>query len=188
MPDVYDVAIVGAGPAGATLARLIGGRFATAVIDKKGASDGFRKPCGGLLSPDAQRALSRFDMTLPTDVLVSPQIFTVKTMDLETGRTAHYQRCYLNMDRARFDRWLMDAMPDGVDLYRGVCTSVERRNGVYVLRTGDAEICARILVGADGAASVVRSFLYPRAPLKRYVAIQQHFRASAERPDRKSTR
>ena len=181
MPDVYDVAIVGAGPAGATLARLIGGRFATAVIDKKGASDGFRKPCGGLLSPDAQRALSRFDMTLPTDVLVSPQIFTVKTMDLETGRTAHYQRCYLNMDRARFDRWLMDAMPDGVDLYRGVCTSVERRNGVYVLRTGDAEICARILVGADGAASVVRSFLYPRAPLKRYVAIQQHFRASAER-------
>ena len=64
------------------------------------------------LSPDAQRALSRFDMTLPTDVLVSPQIFTVKTMDLETGRTAHYQRCYLNMDRARFDRWLMDAMPD----------------------------------------------------------------------------
>ena len=82
MPDVYDVAIVGAGPAGATLARLIGGRFATAVIDKKGASDGFRKPCGGLLSPDAQRALSRFDMTLPTDVLVSPQIFTVKTMDL----------------------------------------------------------------------------------------------------------
>lgn len=182
MPDVYDVAIVGAGPAGATLARLIGGRFATAVIDKKGASDGFRKPCGGLLSPDAQRALSRFDMTLPTDVLVSPQIFTVKTMDLETGRTAHYQRCYLNMDRARFDRWLMDAMPDGVDLYRGVCTSVERRNGVYVLRTGDAEICARILVGADGAASVVRSFLYPRAPLKRYVAIQQHFRASAERP------
>ena len=182
MPDVYDVAIVGAGPAGATLARLIGSRFATAVIDKKGASDGFRKPCGGLLSPDAQRALSRFDMTLPTDVLVSPQIFTVKTMDLETGRTAHYQRCYLNMDRARFDRWLMDAMPDGVDLYRGVCTSVERRSGVYVLRTGDAEICARILVGADGAASVVRSFLYPRAPLKRYVAIQQHFRASAERP------
>lgn len=66
MPDIYDVAILGAGPAGATLARLIGNRFSTAVVDKKGTATDFRKPCGGLLSPDAQRALSRFDMTLPT--------------------------------------------------------------------------------------------------------------------------
>ena len=182
MPDIYDVAILGAGPAGATLARLIGNRFSTAVVDKKGTATDFRKPCGGLLSPDAQRALSRFDMTLPTDVLVSPQIFTVKTMDLETGRTAHYQRCYLNMDRARFDEWLMAAIPAEADVFRGVCTSVERQRGVYILKTKDTEIRARILVGADGAASAVRSFLYPHSRLKRYIAIQQHFCEAAERP------
>ena len=49
MPDIYDVAILGAGPAGATLARLIGNRFSTAVVDKKGTATDFRKPCGGLL-------------------------------------------------------------------------------------------------------------------------------------------
>lgn len=40
------------------------------------------KPCGGLLSEDAQRSLARYDITLPKDVLVDPQIFAVKTIDL----------------------------------------------------------------------------------------------------------
>ena len=40
------------------------------------------KPCGGLISGDAQKALASFDMTLPKDVLVDPQIFAVKTIDL----------------------------------------------------------------------------------------------------------
>lgn len=32
---MYDIAIVGAGPAGATLARLVGGKFKTLLIDKR---------------------------------------------------------------------------------------------------------------------------------------------------------
>jgi len=38
------------------------------------------KPCGGLLSEDAQLSLARYDITLPKDVLVDPQIFAVKTI------------------------------------------------------------------------------------------------------------
>ena len=43
--------------------------------------------------------LARYDITLPKDVLVDPQIFSVKTIDLEAGLVRHYQRTYLNMDR-----------------------------------------------------------------------------------------
>ena len=79
---MYDIAIVGLGPAGATLARLLDSRFSVVALDLKRADgQGFHKPCGGLLAPDAQKALARFNLTLPKEVLVDPQIFTVRTID-----------------------------------------------------------------------------------------------------------
>ena len=45
----YDLIIVGAGPAGSTLARLVGTERSVLLLDGQ-----FRnKPCGGLLAPDA---------------------------------------------------------------------------------------------------------------------------------------
>ena len=65
MPEgPYDVAIIGLGPAGATAARLLDSRLRVIAIDQKQAAGGFQKPCGGLLAPDAQKALARFDLTL----------------------------------------------------------------------------------------------------------------------------
>ena len=61
----YDLAIIGSGPAGSTLARLVDSSIRTIIIDKKKETAGcFEKPCGGLLAPDAQRALSRYNITL----------------------------------------------------------------------------------------------------------------------------
>lgn len=82
--DLYDIAIIGTGPAGATLARLLHPKYKIIAIDKKNPhGDGFQKPCGGLICTDAQKALASFDLTLPKDVLVDPQIFAVKTIDLK---------------------------------------------------------------------------------------------------------
>ena len=79
--DLYDIAIIGTGPAGATLARLLHPKYKIIAIDKKNPhGDGFQKPCGGLICTDAQKALASFDLTLPKDVLVDPQIFAVKTI------------------------------------------------------------------------------------------------------------
>ena len=63
---MYDIAIIGLGPSGATIARLLHPRFHVIAIDKKNGLDdkSFRKPCGGLLAPDAQKALSKFNLTL----------------------------------------------------------------------------------------------------------------------------
>ena len=78
---LYDIAIIGLGPAGATAARLLDKQFKIIAIDLKSeAGSSFRKPCGGLLAPDAQKALSRFNLTLPKDVLVDPQISRSKPL------------------------------------------------------------------------------------------------------------
>ena len=71
----YDVAVIGLGPAGSTFARLAADNMKVFALSRPVGEGGFSKPCGGLLSSDAQKALSRFDLTLPKDILVDPQIF-----------------------------------------------------------------------------------------------------------------
>ncbi|HCT6127618.1 TPA: endonuclease [Escherichia coli] len=77
----FDVAIIGLGPAGSALARKLAGKMQVIALDKKHqcGTEGFSKPCGGLLAPDAQRSFIRDGLTLPVDVIANPQIFSVKT-------------------------------------------------------------------------------------------------------------
>lgn len=178
---MYDVVIIGAGPAGATLARLLKPGHSVAVIDKKRSDgNGFRKPCGGLLAMDAQKSLSRFDLTLPKEVLVDPQIFAVRTIDLKTRILRHYQRFYVNLDRHKFDLWLKSLIPERVDVFDdSTCSSICHDDDGYIinLRTNGLtqSIKAKYLVGADGANSMVRRYLYPKKTIRKYVSIQQWF-------------
>lgn len=185
----YDIAIIGGGPAGATLARLLDSRFRTVLIDgKTDAADSFRKVCGGLLSPDAQKAFAEFDLTLPKDILVDPQIFSVRTIDLQTRRERRYQRFYMNLDRHKFDLWLESLVPCGVERFYGRCKNISRGNdGAYslVCRGNDGSeriITADRIVGAEGASSAVRRFLYPDKKIRRYTAVQQWFAEEHSNP------
>ena len=109
----FDIAIIGAGPAGATFARLAS-KTGLSVFLADGQSEISRKPCGGLLAPDAQNVLAGMKLTLPKEILVDPQIFSVKVYDAKTRLTRLYPRRYLNMDILRFDRWLISLIPDTV--------------------------------------------------------------------------
>lgn len=181
--DLYDIAIIGTGPAGATLARLLHPKYKIIAIDKKNPhGDGFQKPCGGLICTDAQKALASFDLTLPKDVLVDPQIFAVKTIDLKNKLIRHYQRFYINMDRHKFDLWLESLLPKTVELHsNAVCTELKQENGGFLISYQDLQtkqirtVRAKFLVGADGANSIVRRTFYPEKKLRRYLSIQQWF-------------
>jgi len=190
---MYDVVIVGGGPAGATLARLVDPRLRTLLLERRppegGAAEGARraKVCGGLLAPDAQRALAALGLGVPREVLAGPQLFAVRAIDATANLTRHYPRHYLNVDRGRFDFWLRSLVPLQVE--------VRHRSRVVGLRDeGDAVALAveadglevvrgRLVVGADGAGSVVRRFAFPGAPAARlYLAIQGWFEARALDP------
>ncbi len=176
---IYDVAVVGAGPAGAIFARELAHanpELKIVLIDGQGETN--RKPCGGLLAPDAQKALARFSLTLPKKILADPQIFTVETIDLEKRYTRYYQRHYLNMDRYAFDSWLLSLVPKTVDVIKGRCEKIASENENFNLTLSSENkktaVISKNVVGGDGGSSVVRRSFF-KVKLKQYVSIQQWF-------------
>lgn len=179
---MYDIAIIGAGPAGSTLARLLGKEFKVALVEKRDLLSHHspqEKCCGGLLAPDAQKVLAKLSLGLPRQVLSGPQLFCVCALDLDNHRQRYYQRHYINMDRQAFDRWLITLVPPGVDLFSGhALKRVEKTGGRYSLQLksngASKSIKAGMVVGADGGFSKVRSALSKTAPpAQRYIAVQE---------------
>ena len=192
----YDIIISGAGPAGATLARLLprllGRPLSILLLEARhftkpgpGDTEQFvrEKCCGGLLAPDAQAWLHKLGLDLPSTVFDPWQPATVWTMDLESGHERSYARPYINMNRLAFEEWLISLLPEDVDFQAGqrlrsfepgrsgageggVTVSVDGAQGRQLIRT-------KVLVGADGAFSLVRRQLGLSAPESSlYLAVQ----------------
>jgi len=190
---MYDIALIGAGPAGSTLARLLAERYKILLVDKRPLNQNPEqycpdKCCGGLLAPDAQAMLSKMGLGLPKSVLVGPQLFVVRAIDIPRQLERYYQRYYINMDRGKFDRWLLSMIAPSVELRLGWRFKSYRRdkNHFTIKLVKDGRSCeeqAAILVGADGASSRVRKLALPgRIFPKAYIAIQQWFEADRQLP------
>lgn len=183
---MYDVAIIGAGPAGATLARLIGKTHKVLLLERRGLLDGYREPspvkcCGGLLAPDAQNMLAHFGLGIPREVLVGPQLFTVRTIDVNNSKERYYQRHYINMDRERFDRYLLTLIPPTVEIrcncqVRKVETGKGSGKVSFSAAGRNYEEDSRLIVAADGASSFcARRFIGRQKNPRVYVAVQEWF-------------
>lgn len=174
---MYDIVIIGAGPAGSTLAKLISKtNKKILIIDAENEKN--KKPSGGLLAPDAQKELAHYDLVIPKDILVSPQIFSVKTMDLVSKQIKYYQRYYLNMDRYKFDKYLVSLIPKNVKKINGRVVSIKKQDN-YILEVLEKNkksiINSKIIVGADGCNSIVRRTFYKNNIMK-YMAIQEWYK------------
>ncbi len=186
----YDIAIIGLGPAGANFARLIdSSMYTVAAIDKKSVRfpQKHSKPCGGLLSPSAQRSLAKFNLSIPSDIIASPQIFYVKTIDLDNKITNNYQRFYINIDRQKFDLWLMSIIPESVAVFDDATViKIEEANGYYNItfrREGKTVIIrSKYLIGADGARSITSKHIFNIDERNYRLSIQEWYPEDNQKP------
>jgi geranylgeranyl reductase family protein len=163
LPD-YDVIVAGAGPGGCAMAlRLaqLDARVArrTLVLDR--SSFPRAKPCGGGLTGHAEDALRELGVELEVESFASPSArvrFGGFERAVALGRPVRIVR------REDFDHSLVRiARRRGVEVVEGegVVDYAVEADCVRV-RTTRRELTARVLVGADGAASVVRKQLNQR--------------------------
>jgi geranylgeranyl reductase family protein len=155
----HDVIVVGAGPAGAAVAaRLHQHGIADVVVLERYAFPR-DKPCGGGLTGHADEALAALDLSLRVPHVPST-IGHVRcgtfTREVTLGRPVNVIR------REDFDADLVaQVRARGVEIVEdeGVETLSVARDAVTVTTTRGRSLRAKIVVGADGAASIVRKHL-----------------------------
>lgn len=149
----YDVAIAGAGPAGAWAAcRLALGGARVAIVD---ASHPREKPCGGGVTG---RALELIGGDIPLFRNINRARFEQNglssTVPLAPG-------ALVVASRATFDRWLLDAaLEAGAELIPERVLDVTVGREGAAIRTGRRTVRAAWLIGADGAAGITRRTLW----------------------------
>lgn len=165
----YDVAVVGAGPAGAWAATLLSSRGARVVMFDP--SHPREKPCGGGITG---RALA---LVQPRARLAGLQVVSIRSarfltadddegvvVDLVDGplsqRRGEEARLVV-ASRSHFDSLLLDTARDaGTHLVEARVTRIERVDAAFQLTTAaHGRFAARAIVGADGTNSIVRRTL-----------------------------
>jgi len=166
----FEVAIAGAGPAGAACAAALLRRapeLAGAIVLLDRARFPRDKPCGGGLTGHALDAMRALGLRLDVPRFASPR---ARVTLGDRQRELALPRPVVIVRRKEFDASLAaQARELGADLRECVALLDFRvRDGRVDLDTSAGPLRARILVGADGAASRVRSRLMGRgrAPLR----------------------
>lgn len=165
MSDIFDVAIVGAGPAGTSTAISLSQTDLTiALIDKEVFPRD--KICGDALSPDVTNQLNMmnldcgplydsFEEKIQTKALrfVSPK-HKVVDLAFTVGIANAYVSTRLDFDNFMFQQALK---AENVEAFQGMSVrSIEEGEDFHTLKlnTGD-ELRARMIVGCDGPQSVI---------------------------------
>ena len=165
----FDVAIVGAGPAGSTAAHGLASAGANVLLVDR-ATFPRDKPCGGGVTGRAARLLPFALDPVVEDV--------VETLDCRL----HYRRRFVRKARAplalmtqrhRLDHFLLQkAAEAGADVRDGVKVADVRANGLTV---DGAEMSARIVVGADGCNGIAARELGHGGEIVHGVALEANF-------------
>lgn len=178
-----DVIVIGAGPAGSTAAREITNRGASVLLLDR-AKFPRDKPCGGGVTIRTAELLPFSLDPVIEDTILGAHLRLRDGKDI--SRLHHRPITYMTQ-RSRLDHFLVEhAQQAGVDFRDGTPIKLVRRLSDRTFevqaRNGDVHH-ARVVIGADGANSIVRKNLGYEDPIESAIALEGNIACPNGIPD-----
>ena len=151
---IFDVIVAGAGPAGATAAKVLGQAGASVLLIDKSAFPR-DKPCGGGISA---RALARFPYLRSALDRIPTSWVNKVHFESPSGFVVDYRSpdpLYLMIRRCEFDNLLFSLARPHVEIATGLARKIEIHPDSVNVSTDSHEYRARMIIGCDGANSIV---------------------------------
>ncbi|WP_036565995.1 geranylgeranyl reductase family protein [Nocardioides halotolerans] len=147
--DEYDVAVVGAGPAGSSAARAAAAAGARVVVLDRAAFPRYKTCGGGLIGP----SLAALPGTPPTRASITRVSLSLAGGRRRTRTVA--EPCLRMVTRAELDAWLLRSAVEAGAEARVPCrvASVEERPDGAVVETDAGPLRAQVVIAADGTSS-----------------------------------
>ena len=176
---LYDVIVSGLGPAGATAAYELASKGLNVLAFDKEKFPRY-KPCGGCLSLKVEKILP-FDFQSVAEDTTYGVVFTYRSkrpIPVISRKPVGY-----NVNRDKFDNLLMEkAKQAGAAVREGErVTGVEECDDYVHVKTSEGIYKTRILIGADGANSIVAREVLGFSPKMCAVAIEAEIPFEGER-------
>lgn len=156
--EVWDVIVVGAGPAGSAAARAVAAAGRRVLLLEKARLPRYKTCGGGIIGPSRDALPPGFDLPL------RDRVYAVTfSLNGRMARTRRSRRMLFGLvNRPEFDHALVESAVDaGAELRTGAQVlrveqhgpAVPDRRTVAVVLAGGETLLARAVVGADGSAS-----------------------------------
>ncbi|MFW9795501.1 MAG: geranylgeranyl reductase family protein [Candidatus Thorarchaeota archaeon] len=163
MTHSYDIAIVGAGPAGSSVAKVTARNGLRTIVFDRRSTVGVPIQCGELIpSPREAKNLFPNSKRMPRVVHIPPKFITNKTRCIRlispNGTTYEFPFEANIVDRAKFDEHLtLQAEEVGAEFHYSSTVKSRNKTNELAIRTHQSFTTkkAGIIVGADGAQSIV---------------------------------
>jgi len=171
--EIFDVVVVGAGPAGGSAALHCSRKGLKTLIIEEHEKIGEPVHCGECLSLYAVQNTG----IVPPESVISEHVKGVRIV-FPDGTASCLNEPGFVLEKHLFEQWLAaEAVKAGAQLRLGMrLEDLKRENGIWNLKTSKGELKTKILIDASGVSSVVSRKLNLNERFKTVTGIQYEMR------------
>ena len=164
---MYDVIVVGAGPAGSTASKVLAESGYKVLMVEKFKMPRYKSCSGQLIKKSIDLVMAYYGENVPEQVMCLPHENRGMIFTSDSGKEYRFEQPGLNVWRSSFDKWLSDkAKEAGAEVRDGtIAISCEENEDVIsvVLKSEDSHtVQAKYVIDCEGVVGSLKKQLCAR--------------------------